>query len=327
MINIFKMDKRYNCFVVNDIQNKSFRNGYKGYSKGLVCHGYEYKENTIYKKHGSGICSSGVTHYCINPFDVLSYYDIINNIGELNEFTFVKASGNIYTDCGKKFSTDEIHILNKINIIDFIKNIIEYNVFSKNRDEDITILSPYSCCFKNELSSVFITSNESKNIILDMHLIKNTSFNSKMIFCSPMSNISNIGNSSTIINLANGCKINNISNETKIFVSEEKQIINSIGDENVIYVYETSNKNEININGDCNFINCRNKDNNICIKGLENRFKGVKDTVITYINTSINEFPKFKRLVVDDINIKSDTWYEINKYGEVSFYDNTQFEF
>ena len=46
------------------------KKGYKGFEKGLVCIGKQYKENTIFEEDEAIVCEKGM-HYCKNPFDVL----------------------------------------------------------------------------------------------------------------------------------------------------------------------------------------------------------------------------------------------------------------
>ena len=42
--------------------------GYKGFSKGLVCRGKQYAENTVFEEDDAKICKSGM-HFCENPFN------------------------------------------------------------------------------------------------------------------------------------------------------------------------------------------------------------------------------------------------------------------
>ena len=37
--------------------------GYKGFEKGLVCQGKQYKENTVFEEDKAEICKSGM-HFC-----------------------------------------------------------------------------------------------------------------------------------------------------------------------------------------------------------------------------------------------------------------------
>ena len=100
--------------------------GYKAYNPGLICRGHKYEENTVYKKNGHGICCSGVTHYCVNPFDTLDYYPLVQPDGQFSEFTTVEAIDEPVTDDGRKFATSTIKIGFKLGFKGFIQACIDF---------------------------------------------------------------------------------------------------------------------------------------------------------------------------------------------------------
>ena len=102
------------------------KHGFKAYSPGLVCRNYQYKEGEIFKKNGHGVCVPGVTHYCVNPFDVLDYYPLVRNDGKFSEFTTVEAVDEPVTDDGKKFATSTIKIGFKLGLTGFIKACVDF---------------------------------------------------------------------------------------------------------------------------------------------------------------------------------------------------------
>ena len=100
--------------------------GYKAYDPGLICRGHKYEEDTVYKKNGHGICCSGVTHYCVNPFDTLDYYPLVQPDGQFSEFTTVEAIDEPVTDDGRKFATSTIKIGFKLGFKGFIQACIDF---------------------------------------------------------------------------------------------------------------------------------------------------------------------------------------------------------
>ena len=100
--------------------------GYKAYNPGLICRGHKYEEDTVYKKNGHGICCSGVTHYCVNPFDTLDYYPLVQPDGQFSEFTTVEAIDEPVTDDGRKFATSTIKIGSKLGFKGFIQACIDF---------------------------------------------------------------------------------------------------------------------------------------------------------------------------------------------------------
>ena len=117
--------------------------GFKAYEPGLICCGHKYEENTVYKKSGRGICVSGVTHYCVNPFDVLDHYPLVRPDGQFSDFTTVEAIDPPVTDDNKKFATSTIKIGVKLGFSGFIQACIDF-LFEKTikkmpKPEDMNI--------------------------------------------------------------------------------------------------------------------------------------------------------------------------------------------
>ncbi len=100
--------------------------GYKAYEPGLICRGHKYKENTVYKKNGHGVCCHGVTHYCVNPFDTLDHYPLVQPDGQFSEFTTVEALDEPVTDDGRKFATSTIKIGFKLGFKGFIQACVDF---------------------------------------------------------------------------------------------------------------------------------------------------------------------------------------------------------
>ena len=102
------------------------KHGFKAYDPGLVCRGYQYEEGRTYKKNGHGVCVGGVTHYCVNPFDVLEYYPLVRDDGKFSEFTTVEAIDDPVTKDNQKFATSTIKIGVKLGFAGFIKVCVDF---------------------------------------------------------------------------------------------------------------------------------------------------------------------------------------------------------
>nr|DAZ80250.1 MAG TPA: hypothetical protein [Caudoviricetes sp.] len=117
--------------------------GFKAYEPGLICRGHKYEENTVYKKSGYGICVPGVTHYCVNPFDVLDHYPLVRPDGQFSDFTTVEAIDPPVTDDDKKFATSTIKIGVKLGFSGFIQACVDF-LFEKTikkmpKPEDVDV--------------------------------------------------------------------------------------------------------------------------------------------------------------------------------------------
>lgn len=113
--------------------------GYKGFEKGLVCKGKQYKENTVFEEDKTEICESGM-HFCGYPLDVFRFYPLVNDNGVLNEFVEVEALDDAKTNDDIKYCTKKLKIGAKIGIPGLVQASVDYiiNKISKNNAESNT---------------------------------------------------------------------------------------------------------------------------------------------------------------------------------------------
>ena len=96
------------------------KKGYKAFEKGFICRGKQYAENTVFEEKEAVICQSGM-HFCEKPLDVLDYYPLVNDKGEITEFAEVEALDECKTDDNKKFCTKKLKIGAKISFSQLVQ--------------------------------------------------------------------------------------------------------------------------------------------------------------------------------------------------------------
>ena len=101
-------------------------NGYKAFEPGMICKGKQYQENTDYEEEGGKICEKGMMHYCVNPFDVLNFYPLVNDSGKVSDFAAVKALEKPVEGDNGKFATRKLHIGVKLGLPGFVEACIDY---------------------------------------------------------------------------------------------------------------------------------------------------------------------------------------------------------
>ena len=104
--------------------------GFKAFGKGMICRGKQYKENTVFEEQEAVICQSGM-HFCENPLDVLDYYPLVDENGDIVEVAEVEALYECQTDDNKKYCTKKLKIGVKLLLKDFVKAAIDF-VFEKS---------------------------------------------------------------------------------------------------------------------------------------------------------------------------------------------------
>ena len=99
--------------------------GYKGFEKGLICRGKQYAENTVFEEEDAVVCRKGM-HFCVNPFDVLDHYGLVNEDGGFNDFAEVEAMDECLTDDNKKYCTKKLKVGAKLSFAGFIKACVNF---------------------------------------------------------------------------------------------------------------------------------------------------------------------------------------------------------
>ena len=132
--------------------------GYKAFGKGFVCKGKQYAENTIFEEDSAVICKTGM-HFCKNPLDVLDYYPLIDDNGNLTEFAEVEALEEPQTDDNKKYCTKKLKIGTKITFGKFINASFEFIKESCKNDKEV---EGEKICRKKDYSQVATSGDSSK---------------------------------------------------------------------------------------------------------------------------------------------------------------------
>ena len=95
---------------------------YKGFNENLCCRGFQYEIGKEYVHEGKIECCESGFHACINPFDVLDYYEADGK----NRYCEVEQSGSIKTGNGdSKQASSKIKIKAEIGMAGLFKAGVE----------------------------------------------------------------------------------------------------------------------------------------------------------------------------------------------------------
>ena len=268
------------------------KHGYKAYEPGLVCRGYQYEEGKTYKKNGHGVCVGGVTHYCVNPFDVLDHYPLVREDGKFSEFTTVEAIDEPVTDDGRKFATSTIKIGVKLGFAGFVKACIDfvYEKTIKNMPSD-KVETGYS-------AKIGSSGNNAK--------IGSSGNNAKIGSSGYSAKIGSSGNSAQIGSSGNFAKIGSSGDSAKIGSSGNFAKIGSSGDSAKIGSSGDSAKIDISGNASVG-----------AAIGINSIIKGAVGNWITLAEWAYDSDKQrcapvcVKSAQIDGQIIKADTWYKL----------------
>ena len=268
------------------------KHGYKAYEPGLVCRGYQYEEGKTYKKNGHGVCVGGVTHYCVNPFDVLDHYPLVREDGKFSEFTTVEAIDEPVTDDGRKFATSTIKIGVKLGFAGFVKACIDF-VYEKT--------------IKNMPSDKVETGNSAQ--------IGSSGNNAKIGSSGNNAKIGSSGYSAQIGSSGNSAQIGSSGNFAKIGSSGDSAKIGSSG--NFAKIGSSGDSAKIGSSGDSAKIDISGNASVGAAIGINSIIKGAVGNWITLAEWAYDSDKQrcapvcVKSAQIDGQIIKADTWYKL----------------
>ena len=269
------------------------KHGFKAYDPGLVCRGYQYEEGKTYKKNGHGVCVGGVTHYCVNPFDVLEYYPLVRDDGKFSEFTTVEAIDDPVTKDNQKFATSTIKIGVKLGFAGFIKACVDF-VYEKT--------------IKNMPSDKVETGNYAQ--------IGSSGNYAQIGSSGYYAQIGSSGYSAQIGSSGDSAQIGSSGYSAKIGSSGDSAQIGSSG--NSAKIGSSGDSAKIGSSGDSAKIDISGNDSVGAAIGIDSVIKGAVGNWITlaewvYDNDKQRYIPVcVKSAQIDGEIIKADTWYKLS---------------
>ena len=302
--------------------------GYKAYNPGLICRGHKYEEDTVYKKNGHGICCSGVTHYCVNPFDTLDYYPLVQPDGQFSEFTMVEAIDEPVTDDGKKFATSTIRIGFKLGFKGFIQACIDFlyekTIKEMPKPEDVDVSDAAQIGSSGRYAQIGSSGDDAK--------IGSSGDDAKIGSSGYAAQIGSSGDDAKIGSSGRYAKIGSSGYAAKIGSSGDAAKIGSSGDAAKIgssgYAAKIGSSGgyaQIGSSGDDAQVTVENANNVVACVGKRGRIKapvGTWCTLAEYGEWDGAGYPCgcVKSFRIDGETYKADTWYTL-KGGEITEVD------
>ena len=93
----------------------------------MICRGKQYRENTVFEEDAAEICKRGM-HVCKFTLDVLEYYPLVDEKGNISVFAEVEALGEAKTDDGKKYCTERLKIGSEITFAELVQASIDEGI-------------------------------------------------------------------------------------------------------------------------------------------------------------------------------------------------------
>ncbi len=268
--------------------------GYKAFKKGLICRDKQYAENTVFEEDNAEICNSGI-HFCKEPLEVLNYYPLVDENGEMSEFAEVEALDECKTDDNKKFCTKKLKIGAKISFAKLVQASVEFD---------------YEKVIKDTQENNLVNDNGNNSA-----QIGSSGYYAQIGSSGYYAQIGSSGYSAQIGSSGNSAQIGSSGYSAKIGSSGDYAKIGSSGD-----------SAQIGSSGNSAKINSTGKYSVICCAGHNSIAKGKIGSWITlsewkYSDEEHCNIPIcVKTKKIDGVKIKEDTYYKLvkGKFVEVT---------
>ena len=284
--------------------------GYKAFNPGMICKDKQYAENTDYEEVGGTICEKGMMHYCVNPFDVLNFYDLVDESGNFSDFAEVKALDQPISGSYGKFSTKKLHIGAKLSFAEFIKTCIDYTKEQTivNMPKSDVTTGDSAKIGSSGYSAKIGSSGDSAKIGSSGYYAKigSSGYSDKIGSSGDSAQIGSSGDYATIGSSGDYAKIGSSGDSAQIGSSGYSAKIGSSGD-----------SARIGSSGDYAQIDSTGVDSVICCAGHGCTAKAKIGSWITLAELEYSEekgrsVPRcVKTEYVDGEKIKADTWYRL----------------
>ena len=274
--------------------------GYKAFKKGLICDPtgnkpFQFAENTVFEEDNAEICHSGF-HFCKNPLDVLEYYPLVDENGNMSEFAEVEALDETKTNDNKKFCTKKLKIGAKISFPALVQASVNFEL---------------------EKETAETTAEDSAQIGSsgDYAQIGSSGDYAQIGSSGDSAKIGSSGDSAKIGSSGDSAKIGSSGDYAQIGSSGDSAKIGSSGD--FAKIGSSGDSAKIGSSGDYAKITSTGSDSVICCAGHDSAVKAKKGSWITLSEWKYSdEKDRFvpvcvKTEFVDGEHIKEDVFYKL----------------
>ena len=283
---------------------------YKGFNQDWTCRGYQYEVGKTYVHKGDVKAYSA----CEYPLDVLSYYG-----PAVSKFAVVKMSGETSKDSDDtKIASAKITIETEINLPEMVKKAVEWikgkvdwdaAKVSNTGDLSVAINTGYRSAATNTGDWSVATNTSSRSAATDTgnrSVATNTGNRSVATNTGDLSVAINTGDLSVATNTGDWSVATNTSSRSAATNTGYRSVATNTGDWSA--ATNTGNRSVAEVSG---------KQSIAIALGWQSKAKASIDGAIVCVyRNDDGELIHIKASKVGENNIKADTWYTLDDFGE-----------
>ncbi|HHF3696782.1 TPA: hypothetical protein ACPOHO_001102 [Haemophilus influenzae] len=287
---------------------------YKGFKQDWTCRGYQYEVGKTYEHKGNvKACESGF-HACEYPLDVLSYYS-----PAVSKFAVVKMSGETSKDSDDtKIASAKITIETEINLPEMIKKAVEWIKGKVDWDAaKVSNTGDWSAATNTgDWSAATNTGNWSAATNTgDQSAATNTGDQSAATNTGYRSVATNTGDRSAATNTGYRSAATNTGYRSVATNTGDRSAATNTGYRSV--ATNTGDQSAATNTGDQSVAEISGKQSIAVALGWQSKAKAsINGAIVCVYRNHDGELIHIKASKVGENNIKADTWYTLDEFGE-----------
>jgi hypothetical protein len=272
---------------------------YKAFDEDLKCRGFQYEIGKTYIHEGTvEPCASGF-HSCLNPFDVLNYYDVTSR------FAIVEAGGETKThNSDSKIASAEITIKAELKLPEFISSCINYLRDNCNDDKQTGNYNKLSA--SGDYSQLAAPGNYSKLSALGNY--------SKLLALGSYSRLAASGDCSQLAASGDCSKLSALGSYSKLLALGSYSRLAAPGNDSKLSAL--GSYSQLAASGDCSQLAASGDYSVAVSSGIDSKIKGGLNCALA-LTRWVESEKRYRISVayVGENGIKADTWYVLDNDG------------
>ncbi|MEX4191508.1 hypothetical protein MY842_09425, partial [Haemophilus influenzae] len=287
---------------------------YKGFNQDWTCRGYQYEIGKTYEHKGDvKACESGF-HACEYPLDVLSYYS-----PAVSKFAVVKMSGETSKDSDDtKIASAKITIETEINLPEMIKKAVEWIKGKVDWDAAKVSNTGYRSVATNTGDQSAATNTGDRSAATntgDRSAATNTGYRSAATNTGYRSVATNTGYRSVATNTGDQSAATNTGYWSAATNTGDRSAATNTGYWSA--ATNTGYRSAATNTGDQSVAEVSGKQSIAVALGWQSKAKAsINGAIVCVYRNHDGELIHIKASKVGENNIKADTWYTLDEFGE-----------
>ena len=298
--------------------NKEIITGYKAFNHDLTCSGFQYEIGKTYKIEGDIELGERGFHFCPNPFDVFSFYPVIDEEGNMRRFAKVSAPASKAISGDKTTVTSELTVVDELMFDELVIEQIRQNpttsgIAASYYDEYVAVSGDCTQVAASDYDGQVAVSGVRAKVATsyDRALVVASGDHAKVVASGDCANLAASGDYAQVAASGYGAQVAASGNDVKVAASGYGAKVAASGyDAQVVASYDRA---KLAVSGDRAKVVATGKNSVIAISGRNGRFKGVNGTFVSCAD--FDDDGKCNGFVTGCVGVdglKENTWYTVS---------------